>query len=447
MKNLFQNTIGLKFIIIGVLTVMLLIPIAMISDLIRDRQGTQIDVEREIAQRSSKAQTVVGPFIHVQYHEYVLIDGKETKKDREQFILPETLFVNSKLNSFEKYRGIYKAQLYQSTNELTGQIDFSALGDIAVEAIDAVNLVLAISDVRGIGIGTSLVLNGEKQTLTPGTGLEYRAHGLRVELDYTAFDHDQSLPFRINFDLRGMKKLNIVPVGKETRIDMSADWPHPSFIGDFLPAESDINDQGFKAHWTTNSFATSMGDVFSSCIQYNACDDENLNSVGVNLIDPVNHYLKNHRAVSYAILIILLVFSCFFLLEVLRAKPIHPIQYGFVGLALAVFYLLLISLSEHIGFTWAYICSAVASIGLLSIYVTGMLHDSKQGAICFGSLSVLYAMLYSMLSAEDYALLMGSLLCFMVLSMLMMLTRKIDWYSKNDKQSTSTSEPLLADAK
>lgn len=162
--------------------------------------------------------------------------------------------------------------------------------------------------------------------------------------------------------------------------------------------------------------------------------------MGVELIDPVDHYLKSHRAINYSLLVITLVFASFFLLELFQARPVHPVQYGFVGLALALFYLLLISLSEHTGFNWAYVISVLASTCLLSVYVGGMLDNTKQGTVFGASLLCLYGLLFGLLEAESYALLMGTLLCFVILSVVMVITRNVDWYQGSHKSVEAASD-------
>jgi inner membrane protein len=201
---------------------------------------------------------------------------------------------------------------------------------------------------------------------------------------------------------------------------------------------SEVSEDGFNAQWASNNFSTNIAQLFQSCLSSNhACHELEQRQMGVDLIDPVDHYLKSHRAVNYSLLVITLVFASFFLLELFQARPVHPVQYGFIGLALALFYLLLISMSEHLGFNWAYVVSAVASTGLLCVYVSGMLSNTKHGAIFGACLLTLYGLLFGLLQAESYALVMGTLLCFAILSFTMVITRNIDWYARNKKAEES----------
>ncbi|TMP58167.1 cell envelope integrity protein CreD [Pseudoalteromonas sp. S1610] len=425
-----KQKIETKLIIIIGLIVLLLIPIFMIQNLIDERSELQQQVQADIAKSSSDEQQVIGPFIHAQYLETVTVDGKTSEQLMNMTLLPESLNVSSNLATFEKYRGIYKALLYRSQNQFEGRFKTSALAVLADKKIKRLNLILAISDIRGIGQGSHINVNERSYELLPGTQLDQLPQGIRVELDYKTILKSEVLPYQIGLNLQGMRQLSFAPVGKNSSLTMQADWPHPSFVGDYLPIESSISAQDFSASWQTNYFATNLKELFNQCLFRNECTLFKQRNMGVNLVDSVNHYLKNYRASNYAILVIVLIFASFFLLEVLRDEPIHPVQYGFVGLALAVFYLLLISLSEHLGFNIAYLLSALASAILLSVYVAGMLKNSKHGGLFLCGVLFLYSLLYGLLSAEDYALLMGSVLVFVVLSLIMMLTRRVNWYGR-----------------
>jgi len=426
-----KQKIETKLIIIIGLIVLLLIPIFMIQNLIDERSELQQQVQADIAKSSSDEQQVIGPFIHAQYLETVTVDGKTSEQLMNMTLLPESLNVSSNLATFEKYRGIYKALLYRSQNQFEGQFKISSLAVLADKKIKRLNLILAISDIRGIGQGSHINVNERSYELLPGTQLDQLPQGIRVELDYETIRKSEVLPYQIGLNLQGMRQLSFAPVGKNSSLTMQADWPHPSFVGDYLPIESSITAQDFSASWQTNYFATNLKELFNQCLFRNECTLFKQRNMGVNLVDSVNHYLKNYRASNYAILVIVLIFASFFLLEVLRDEPIHPVQYGFVGLALAVFYLLLISLSEHLGFNIAYLLSALASAILLSVYVAGMLKNSKHGGLFLCGVLFLYSLLYGLLSAEDYALLMGSVLVFVVLSLIMMLTRRVNWYGRH----------------
>ncbi|MFV0576888.1 MAG: cell envelope integrity protein CreD [Vibrio sp.] len=435
MKKVLNNQLGAKFFFVFVLFVLLQIPVSMVSNLISERSARQAEARSDIARSSSGEQNIIGPFLLVNYTETLYQEGKASQVERQRFILPETFSMDANLDSFEKYRGIYQARLYKAQTSLTGSFDLSELKNLCGCNIKSANLIVAIQDSRGLIKIEKMNVSGQSIEPSPGTGLAQLPQGFHQPINLRNLDTNKPLTFDFNFLLQGMGQLQVSPIGQHSTINMTSSWPHPSFIGDYLPVSSDISESGFKAQWLSNNFSSNVVSLVKDCLtSSNRCYALKQRQMGVELIDPVDHYLKSHRAVNYSLLVITLVFASFFLLELFQARPIHPIQYGFVGLALAIFYLLLISLSEHLGFNLAYVISAIASSSLLSIYVGGMLNNTKSGAIFGASLITLYALLFGLLQAESYALLMGSLLCFIVLSFVMLLTRRVNWYERTKKE-------------
>lgn len=451
MKKLFQSEIGMKFGLVLFLLVMLQIPTSMIQDLISERSDLQQSVRQDIARSSSDKQSILGPLMIVKYRQTV--NGKEGPYEirKAKFILPEQFRINAALKSFEKYRGIYTARLYHADTQLAGQLDLSPITELPQSQIDTVELVVAVSDSRGINHIGKAQLNGTDYQVEPGTDLKHWSQGFHIPLDLATLDLAQPLRFDLAMVLQGMDSLSVSPIGKQTEVRLSSPWPHPSFTGDYLPIESDISEQGFKAVWMTNHLSSNIDELLNRCQSDDQCSQLNSRQMGVSLIEPVDHYLKSYRAINYSLLVITLVFAAFYLLEIFQAKPIHPVQYGFVGLALAVFYLLLISFSEHIGFNWAYLVSAMASSAVLGVYVSGILKHNRHGAVFAGCMLVLYALLFGLLQAESYALLMGTLLCFAILSLVMVMTRHINWYGKSsireasepDNESNTEPDPTV----
>ena len=445
MKKILNNQIVTKFAFVLFLFVLLQIPVSMVSNLISERSDRQQDVRQDIARSSSGEQRIIGPFIHVNYTEVDSHEGKAYVREQEAFLLPETFDMSAHLESFAKHRGIYQARLYKADSKLKGQFDLRPLRHINRANVKAISVVVGISDSRGLLKLNKMTINGQPIAVIPGTGVNQFAQGFHTLLNFNQLELSQPLSFDLNFLLQGMGQLQVTPIGKNTTVELASEWPHPSFIGDSLPISSDISQAGFTAEWASNNFSSNITQLFQHCMaDSSACDELDRRQMGVDLIDPVDHYLKSHRAVNYSLLVITLVFASFFLLELFQARMMHPIQYGFVGLALALFYLLLISLSEHTGFNWAYVISAIASTGLLSIYVAGMLRNGKHGAAFGASLLLLYGLLFGLLQAESYALLMGTLLCFAILSLVMLMTRNIDWYERSRKTLESNDEVSLA---
>jgi inner membrane protein len=227
-------------------------------------------------------------------------------------------------------------------------------------------------------------------------------------------------------------------VGRDSQISLSSNWRSPSFIGHYLPVTHKIGAAGFDAQWSTSFFSTNLEESLHRCSDGEGqCDEFASRVLGVSFVDPVDQYLRTDRAIKYGFLFISLTFAGFFLFEVLGQLAVHPMQYTLVGSALALFYLLLLSLSEHLGFAVAYLLSSVACVALIGFYVSGILRSAKRGLGFAGALALLYGMLYALLSADDYALLMGSILVFGLLAVVMVLTREVDWTSLGRKEEAS----------
>ncbi|HTV20420.1 MAG TPA: cell envelope integrity protein CreD, partial [Polyangiaceae bacterium] len=300
------------------------------------------------------------------------------------------------------------------------------------------------SDIRGISTGLELTWDGASVPFEPGATSSLPS-GVHAQLPALVSKQANTLSFAIALSLQGTGDFQVTPVGRESRVRLSSNWPHPSFVGEFLPREREVSDAGFDASWQTSFFATNLENVASACPEFTAgnpaCAELMSRHFGVSFIDPIDHYLKSERATKYAFLFIGLTFAAFFLLEVLRRFSVHPIQYGLVGLALAVFFLLLLSLSEHVGFALAYLVSAAACVALIAYYVLHVVKSRGLGAVFAAALCALYGMLYAILSAEDYALLMGSLVVFGVLGAIMVLTRQVNWAQFGKAPELGASAP------
>ncbi|MFI8481768.1 cell envelope integrity protein CreD [Pseudomonas sp. NPDC078700] len=427
---------------IALLVVLLVIPLLMIGNLVSDRQSQRDEVVQDIARSSSFAQQLTGPILVVPYTQ-AKRGWKTNKKTGERYwdewrvrgrlyFLPDQFSLNGTMRTELRSRGIYQARLYHSDNRITGSMSLPANYDVSDKiedySFEQPFLSVGISDIRGINNDLKLELNGQRLSFQPGSGEPILGSGVHVPLPVLNIDKAQTLNFAFDLKLQGTGSLQVTPIGRDSVVELSSDWPHPSFSGLYLPTERSVSAQGFKAKWHTSFFATNMAEVLANCGSGGDCQALKSRSMGVSFIDPVDQYLKAERSIKYALLFIALTFAAFFLFEVLKRMAVHPMQYALVGLALALFYLLLISLSEHIGFAVAYAISAGSCVALISFYVSYVLRSAARG-IGFGLLlGMLYAMLYGLLSAEDYALLMGSVLVFAVLGSFMVLTRNLDWY-------------------
>lgn len=452
-----NRSLTLKLGAIALLILLLLIPLLMINGVIQDRQQLRDGVLEDIARSSSYSQQLSGPLMVVPYRKTVRT-WKTNEKTNQRYqdvgeergrlyFLPERFELDGQVQTELRARGIYEARLFHADNRISGHFSVPAqLGikeDFADYRFDQPFLAVGISDIRGIENALKLELNRQSLDFVPGSQVGWLGEGVHVMLP--ALDTQQATELAFGFDLRlqGTGQLQILPVGKTSKVSLAANWPHPSFIGNYLPAQREITDQGFTANWQTSFFSTNLQEALNSCVSGGQCEAFSGRSFGVSFIDPVDQYLKSDRAIKYALLFIVLTFAGFFLFEVLKSLAVHPVQYALVGVALAFFYLLLLSLSEHIGFALAYLLSASGCVLLIGFYVCHVLRSVHHGLSFSAGLAVLYGLLYGLLSAEDYALLMGSLLLFGLLGVFMVLTRKLDWYGIGIGQKTA--KPLAFD--
>ncbi|WP_176516667.1 cell envelope integrity protein CreD [Pseudomonas faucium] len=434
-----NKSLSYKLGTIALLMVLLLIPLLMIHGLISDRQALRDGVLHDIARSASYDQQVSGPLLVVPYRKYqrrwIEKDGQSVQETStlagHLYFLPETFDADLDVDTELRSRGIYQARLFHAKGRLSGRFELPARWGIEKDfddyRFDKPFLVVGISDIRGIENALELKLDEQRYPFAAGTGLEWMRSGVHVALPQR--DDQQAWAFDYSFELalQGTGQLHVLPVGRTSSVDMRANWPHPSFVGSYLPRHREIDAKGFTAHWQTSFFATNLEDAVRQCATAGQCADYAERTFGVSFIDPVDQYLKSERAIKYALLFIALTFAGFFLFEVLKHLSVHPVQYILVGVALAFFYLLLLSFSEHIGFGPAYGLSASACVLLIGFYLSHVLRSRGRGLGFAAGLAALYAMLYGLLSAEDYALLMGALLCFGLLGVFMVLTRRLDW--------------------
>ncbi|MFK0087200.1 cell envelope integrity protein CreD [Pseudomonas sp. NPDC090755] len=435
-----NRTLSLKLGAIAGLIILLLVPLLMIGGLIDERQALRDSVVQDIAQSSSYSQQISGPVLVVPYRKterrWKLQEGRsiqETSQVSGQlYFLPETFVLKSGIDTELRSRGIYQARLFHADNHVSGQFRLPAHWGISEDFDDyrfePAFLAVGISDIRGIEKGLQLQLNDRHLDFQAGTRLGWLGSGVHVVLGALDGKGETLLDYAFDLSLQGTGQLHVLPVGRSTSVSMAANWPHPSFIGNYLPASRKVDAAGFSARWQASFFSTNLEDALSQCVSNASCEDFRSQAFGVSFVDPVDQYLKSERAIKYALLFIALTFAGFFLFEVLRNLSVHPIQYALVGAALVLFYLLLLSLSEHLGFGLAYLLSAGACVVLIGFYLCHVLRSLGRALGFALGLVVLYGMLYGLLSAEDYALLMGALLLFGLLGVFMVLTRRLDWY-------------------
>lgn len=422
-----RTSLFMKLVSIGFLVLMLLIPKAMIQGLIYERQSREGEVVQEISESWGGQQTVTGPVLSVPYTEWMEDkDGKTFATRHTMHFLPQDLHIDGAANHELRKRGIFDAVLYRAGLELSGKFDALAFRElnIAPENIhwEEAKLSVGISSMTGIKNVIELTWNGQNAHMQPGTAYPpLIPSGVSVAVPVNS--EGGAYAFSIPLELNGTAALQFEPVGRITTAALQSSWPSPSFSGKMLPDKRDITAAGFNAEWQVLDLNRNYPQQWKDeAFQFDGY------SFGVRLIRPVDEYLKNERAAKYAILVIGLTFLIYFFFETLRKFHIHPFQYLLVGLALSVFYLLLLSLSEQVGFNAAYGISAAATIGLISFYSASVLRIRRLTLQLTLLLCAIYGFIFVVLQLEDYALLVGSLGLFVALAAVMYYSRNVDWY-------------------
>ena len=443
-KNKLSQSITFKIGTIAFLILLMLIPTGMIRNLIRERQATGLETVNEISEKWGTRQTVTGPVLIIPYAKVDFYQKEQKPVKQYLHVLPESLKINGEVNPQIRYRGIYKVVAYYSNMDVSGIFtlpDFENL-QIPQENIlwNEATLQVGISDMRGIQ--NDIKINWNDETLKVSPGIDSH-HGIGYSGFSTSFpvtEGADSYSFDFDLKLNGSGNLKFVPVGKTTDIEISSVWNTPSFTGAFLPDERQISDSGFVAKWNILQLNRNFPQTWVNN-KYNI--DES--SFGVNLLLPVDQYQKSMRSAKYAIMFIALTFIIFLFVEILNKKRIHPVQYILVSFGLLLFYTLLLSLAEHIGFNLAYIISGVAIVGLITSYSQSIFKKTRLTLIMGGALSFLYIFLFVVLQLQDFALLLGSIGLFIILAIIMYLSRKIDWYSpiSTEKNPEDNAVPIV----
>lgn len=423
-----------RLFLLALLLFALQLPLSMIRGVVNDRALHRAAAASAIAESWGGTQTLVGPLLRVGCVKRGTVkDNKgrvrETVDRWTIHLLPEDLDIDSRLQTQTRKRGLFEVPVYSGRFALNGHFVRPTLGHCGGAATELdwslVALVLGIGEPRGLGTGTRLVWNGLPFEFQPGTGGETAAlpSGVHVPLAPQVFS--DSTGFELTLQLNGSERLLFAPMGRETRVAVHADWPHPSFQGSWLPVERKTRQNGFEAHWSISYLGRNFPQVWKPDVDYVPALGHSL--FGVQLLQPVDTYVMAQRIAKYATLTVIFTFLTVWLTEILSGRRVHPIQYGFLGAALCLFGLLQLALAEHLGFLVAFLAAAAAVTGLVTLYSRSVLQNGRRALAVGGLLAGLYAYLYSLLRAEDYALLGGTLALFALLALAMYLTRRIDW--------------------
>ena len=442
----------LRFLTVGGLVLLLLIPLMMIRGTIQDRQRYRAQAVERVSQSMAGPQQVVGPLRVVPWKETRQVTetdaaGKPVLRAQvvEGYLLqtPKTLHAGGGMLPDTRRLGLYSVRTFEWKANVQATFDPFGLAIVPGREYGEPYLVLGLADVRGL-VGTpDLQVDNLPLALESGTrAMADRLGGVHASLPHLPGAALPASRVSAHFRLAGTQSLGIAPVADNNTFALGSSWPHPLFAGRFLPSKRTIGAGGFSAEWEISSMASaaqsqlekgegSLTRVMRATAPRfgdEAEAMEGIDSIQVSLVDPVDVYTQADRASKYGVLFVILTFVGFGLFELIKRLPIHPLQYLLVGLALAIFFLLLLSLSEHISFWKAYLVSATACIGLQFVYLSGVLKSWARAAGFAAMLTALYGVLYSLLISEDNALLMGSLLLFGILAAIMWITRKVDWY-------------------
>jgi inner membrane protein len=423
-----SNKIIIKAAITGALILLMMIPTVFITNLVNERQDRQQEVATEVSNKWAKAQTLSGPYLFIHYKTYYKDNqGKKiSQSDGHLWILPDNLNLTGTIVHELRPRSIYKVLLYRAGLQTKGNFILHLPKEIDpndVEWADS-KICYGISDFKGIEERLAIKFNAVDYELSPGLPAnDIDSFGLSAPVSLSIVDIGKSISFDSKLKLKGSGQLHFLPLSGNSSYSITSTWPDPSFDGNSLPTERNVTATGFDAKWTFNKDNLPFGTILKD-FKF----DQNSIAFGVTMLEPADQYAKTSRCIKYAILFIGLTFSLFFIVEIMQNKPVHPVQYVLIGIALVIFYTLLLSISEFILFDYAYLLASMGTILLISLYARGHFNSWKSAGIFGGVLTILYGFIFILIRLEDTALLVGSIGLFIVLALVMYTSRKINWY-------------------
>jgi inner membrane protein len=439
----------IKLLGVGALILVLLIPLAMITGVLNDRLMRRNEAVADITSSWGRQQNVVGPVLGVPYQykfkavkEMPAPDGKMERREVEEtatanaYFLPKTLHIDGNVQTEMLHRGIYNAAVFRAQVTLSGKFSPPDFGALKIDLKDVqwkdAFVTIALNDLRGTREAIILDWGGAKRPLLPGShvpGYTTGATALLASDKPIASETNFSIPL----DFNGSEAVFFAPFGVQNEATLKSNWPDPAFRGAFLPAERSVRADGFAAKWKISYYGRDYPQSWTSLsgnerFNLKAVSDS---SFGAEFLSILDAYRYVERSIKYGVLFLVLVFTTFFLFEVTARQKIHPFQYLMVGAALCLFYLLLLSISEFVGFSWSYLVAAIASTVLITWYCRFFLGGGVRTLMIGAGLAGVYTFLYITLRQQDYALLMGAIALFLVLAVVMYVTRRVDWYARD----------------
>ncbi|MFL6590244.1 MAG: cell envelope integrity protein CreD [Chthoniobacterales bacterium] len=438
-----------KLLGVGALILIMLIPLLMIQGVLTDRLARRNEAVEDITSSWGKDQSIIGPVLVIPYlyhgtvvRSVTLPDGRvETREVAETtvayaYFLPDTLEIVGDVQTQTLHRGIYDAAVFRGQIKISGKFPVPDMAALKIAPADVLwkdaGVTLAVSDLRGTRESLMLDWGGKKVQLQPGSQLPGYTTGVTAPL---AIDQPIAEPmaFSIPLDLNGSSGIYFAPFGIQNTVTLKANWPDPAFRGAFLPTERNVRTDGFDANWKVSYYGRDYPQHWTS-----RTGNERFTTLavsnslfGAQFLRVLDAYRYVERSIKYGVLFFVLVFTTFFLFEITARQKIHPLQYLMVGAALCLFYLALLSASEFVGFTLAYFIATVAATGLITWYCSYFLGGGARTLIIGGGLIGVYTFLYVTLRQQDYALLMGTVALFILLAVVMWVTRKVDWYARD----------------
>ena len=444
-----RNSTMIKLLGVGALVLVLLIPLAMITGVLSDRLNRRNEAVADITASWGREQNVIGPVLGIPYtyryrtlKEFPLGGDKVERREVEEtavanaYFLPETLNSACEVQTQTLHRGIYDAAVFRANVKMSGRFSPPDFGGLKIDLKDVqwkdAFVTIALNDMRGTREGILLDWGGNKRPLLPGSQVPGYTTGATAFLETNA-PINAPTEFAIVLDFNGSEGIFFAPFGVRNDTTIKANWADPAFRGAFLPASRSIRSDGFEANWKVSYYGRDYPQQWTAQKgneRFNTRSVEN-SRFGAQFLSILDAYRYVERSIKYGVLFLVLVFTTFFLFEVTARQKIHPFQYLMVGAALCLFYLLLLSISEFIGFGWAYLLAAVASTLLITWYCRFFLGGGVRTLMIGAGLAGIYLFLYITLRQQDYALLLGAIALFVVLAVVMYVTRKVNWYARD----------------
>lgn len=413
---------GFKLLILGVMALILFLGTFLVRSLISERQDHRSSAVHFFESSWGKEQTISGPFLSIPYR----VRNNEGKTlIQYAYLMPKLVKLDCEVAAEQRSKGIYDVQLYKAHQTYEGSFDLSELNNVSLPSNDFLweksSICFGFSDASAFDKLDLLKVNGQSMELAPGLpSKDVMENGFSTNISLQGIS---SFTFQAKMSVRGTERISFIPVGKTSDISVRSNWASPDFFGKNIPEKKpETGDTGFSGNWKLQHLNRSFPQSWAGKA-YDIQED----AVGVGLMNPVDNYVQSERIVKYALLVIGLVFTIFFFMEMLNGRAIHPLQYLLVGFALSLFYSLMVALSEHLAFVAAYWIAAGMTILLIALYLKSVLGEMKLALFSGLSITAIYGFMYMLLLQEDYALLIGNIGLFVVLAMVMYFSRKVQW--------------------